>query len=92
VRLTGRLEELEAQLDAGGDVWHAYAGLAAALATVQARLEPGANGELLTTAVMAERLGVKPRTLLKWRKAGKVTPAEQLGKRGRAAIRWKGTR
>jgi Helix-turn-helix domain len=91
-RLAARLDALDVELEAGGAVWPEYAALAGALATVVAQLVPGARGELLTTAQMAERLHVKPKTLLKWRKAGKVTPAEQLGKRGRAAIRWKGMR
>lgn len=47
---------------------------------------PGGRGELLTTAQMAERLGIAPKTLLKHKAAGAVKPALQRGK----LIRWKG--
>jgi len=91
VRLSARLHVLATQLseqgsETHGDVWGEYAALAAALATVMARLEPGARGELLTTAQMAERLGIAPKTLLKHKAAGAVKPALQRGR----LIRWKG--
>jgi hypothetical protein len=60
------------------------------LATVAPMVAPGARGELLSTKEMAERLGIAPKTLLKRKSRGQVTPALQLGRRGRAAIRWKG--
>jgi predicted site-specific integrase-resolvase len=49
-------------------------------------MSPGAGGELLTTAQMAERLGIKPKTLLRHKSNGAVRPALQRGK----LIRWKG--
>jgi hypothetical protein len=87
-RLAGRLETLEVRVDGdvGGDVWREYAELAVALATVMAQIEPGARGELITTAQMAERLGIKPKTLLKHKAAGAVKPALQRGR----LIRWRG--
>ena len=60
------------------------------LISVMAQTAPGARGELLTTKGMAARLNVAPKTLLRWKAAGKVRPAQQLGQRGRAAIRWRG--
>ena len=85
VRLSGRLEALEAQLDAGEDVWGEYAALAGALATVLAHASPGAHGELLTTRDMATRLGLKPKTLLRHVANGAIGPAVRRGR----LIRWK---
>ena len=51
----------------------------------------GSNGGLLSTREMADRMGVAPKTLLRWRAQGRVKPAVQIGQRGRAAVRWKGT-
>lgn len=85
-RLGERLHALDAQLEAGAEVWAEYAQLAGALAAVLAHMEPGARGELLTTAQMAARLGVAPKTLLRHKAAGVVQPALQRGK----LIRWRG--
>lgn len=88
VRLTDRLDALEAELDAGEvGRWPEYAALAAALATVAAQIAPGARGELLTTREMAERLHIKPKTLLRHVATGALAPALRRGR----LIRWKGT-
>jgi helix-turn-helix protein len=87
VRLSSRLEALEAQLDAGEDVWGEYAALAGALATVLGHASPGAHGELLTTRDMAARLGLKPKTLLRHVASGAIVPAVRRGR----LIRWKGS-
>lgn len=89
LRLTERLEQLEARL-AGGDetAWSAYCEAAASLAAIAPLMVPGADGRLLSTAEMAERLGVAPKTLLRRKAKGEVMPAVQLGQRGRAALRW----
>jgi hypothetical protein len=88
--LEGRVVELEGRLAAGDEsAWPAYCDAVVALAAVEARLVPGGHGEFLTTKQMAERLQIAPKTLLK-RKARGLRPALQLGRRGRAAIRWKG--
>ena len=48
---------------------------------------PGAGGELLTTAQMAARLQIAPKTLLRRAKKGQLEPI-RLGQRGRGALRW----
>jgi hypothetical protein len=85
--LSARLVALEAQIRAGDETaWESYLATVHALAVVGLQAAPGARGELLTTAQMAARLGVKPKTLLKHKAAGAVKPAQQRGK----LIRWKG--
>ena len=88
-RLLGRLEALEVQLDAGDDVWVAYATIGASLAAVAAQARPGANGEHVTTQDLADKLGVHPKTVLRWKGEGRITPALELGARGRSAIKWR---
>ena len=86
-RLVDRLADLEARLDAGdAAAWDAYVVTLTALLGVLEQVAPGTRGELLTTAQMAERLGIAPKTLLKHKAAGAVKPALQRGK----LIRWKG--
>src|SRR5262245_61001921 len=64
--LAARLERLEARLSGDDDaVWREYRETVTALASVLAQMTPGRNGGLLTTAQMAERLHVTPKTLLK---------------------------
>lgn len=91
-RLVARLEELEARLDGEDpEVWKEYAALAAALAAVAPMTVPGAGGELLTTAQMAQRLQVAPKTLLRRAKRGKLQQPIRLGRlgeRGRETLRW----
>lgn len=58
---------------------------AVALATVNAQLAPGVRGELLTTAQMAARMNVAPKTLLKRARRGDIQPALKRGK----LIRWR---
>jgi hypothetical protein len=83
-RLTHRLLHLEAVLDTEETAWPPYVATAAALAAILAQIRR--EGSLLTTAEMAERLGIKPKTLLKHKKRGTVRPALQEGK----LIRWRG--
>jgi hypothetical protein len=79
---------LEGRLDAGDEtVWPAYLTVVNTLLQVTAQTAPGGQGELLTTAAMAARLGISPKTLLKHRKTGAITPALQRGK----LVRWRGT-
>jgi len=84
--LASRAEALEARLADDETAWRPYCETILALATVEARLVPGEHGELLTTAQMADRLGLKPKTLLRHAAAGAVKPALRRGK----LIRWKG--
>src|SRR4030095_3086391 len=84
-KLCARLGALEDRLDAEPEIWPEYAQLAAAIAAILPALRPEARG-LMTTSQLAERLGVSPKTVLRRRKAGALTPAVELGKRGRAAL------
>ncbi len=90
-RLGERLVVLEDRLQAD-DVatWREYAEVAAALAAVLPALAPERRGGLLTTAEMAQRLGISSKTLLRRKAKGELRPALQLGRRGRAALRWRG--
>jgi hypothetical protein len=89
--LQGRLTALEERLQGGDEMaWGEFVSVVTAYAAVAAQLLPERYGELLSTRAMAEKLNVSPRTLLKRKSKGAVTPAVQLGKRGRAAIRWRG--
>jgi hypothetical protein len=88
-RLGERLAALEDRLSDDGGLWREYAEVAAALAAVLVGIAPGRRGELLTTQQMAEKLGIAPKTLLRQKAKGLVQPALQLGRRGRAALRWR---
>jgi len=86
-RLAVRLELLESRLsDDDPMTWQEYRQTAATLAALRTQLPPGRGEELLTTAQMAERLNVTPKTLLKRKAKGHISPAVQEGK----LIRWRG--
>jgi hypothetical protein len=86
-RLQERAASLEQRLETGDEsAWSSYCEAIEALAVVADRTAPGSHGELLTTAEMATRLGVAPKTLLKHKARGQVRPALQTGK----LIRWRG--
>jgi len=87
--LDARLRELEARLDADATAWPDYLAVLDTMVGVLAQLRPEAGGGLLTTKEMAERLHVAPKTVLAMRKRGQLRPAREIGKRGRAAIRWR---
>jgi hypothetical protein len=90
-RLGDRLAQLEERLQQDdADAWTPYLDTAQALAAVLPAIAPGSRGELLTTAEMAARLNIAPKTLLRRRKQGQVRAAVELGQRGRAALRWRG--
>jgi hypothetical protein len=89
-RLVARLEELDGRLEAGVPAaWAEYCEIARTLAAIAPATVPGAGGEMLTTRQMAAQLAVHPRTLLRKKREGMVTPAIQLGRRGRGALRWR---
>jgi hypothetical protein len=71
-RLAARLMALEAQLDADDDgtTWREYRETAAALAAILPATVPGADGKVLTSRELADRLGISPRTLRRKAKAG----------------------
>jgi excisionase family DNA binding protein len=86
-RLMGRLAEIESRLDSGErGAWETYLATLTAFLGVLDHSAPGRHGELLTTAEMAARLNVSPKTVLKWKAQGRIRPARQQGK----LIRWKG--
>jgi excisionase family DNA binding protein len=85
-RLTARVQQLCAKLDAGEDVWREYETAVAALNA----LVPAERKPLLTTAQLAEQLNLSPRTVRKHARAGKIqAEAVRLGRAGRGAIRWR---
>lgn len=88
-RLEDRLERLQQQLDAGDDsAWPAFTDTVRTLAALVADADAaGQAQEMLSTAAMAARLGIKPKTLLKLEREGKVKSIK-LGERGTASRRW----
>jgi predicted DNA-binding transcriptional regulator AlpA len=86
--LLDRAEVLAARIKAGDDVWAEYLAALQGLVAVAGQLAPEASGRMLTTAELAERLGVSSKTILRRKAKGELTPAVQLGERGRAALRW----
>jgi hypothetical protein len=83
------LSKLEPQLDDGDpEIRREYVALVATLAAITPQIQPEATGALLSTKDMAARLGIKPKTLLRQKALGKITPTQILGKRGTAAFRW----
>src|SRR5215468_5489340 len=85
--LTKRLYYIEKRLDVESDLWPEYIAAVQALTAALAHAAPGTHGRLLTTAQMAARLGIKPKTLLRRKGKGELRPALQAGK----LIRWRGT-
>jgi hypothetical protein len=81
------LDDLENRV-AGGDTdaWAAYLDTARVLAALLAHVPPERRDALLTTAEMAARLNVTPKTLLRRKARGDVRPVLQRGK----LIRWRG--
>src|SRR5262245_38663513 len=83
--LVERLTQLEERLQSGEEAaWSGYIEAVKAVALVLPNLAPGRRVELLTTAEMARRLGVAPKTLLRRKARGEIRPALQAGK----LIRW----
>ncbi len=84
-RLADRLALLEERVDAGEEAaWPAYLELLRTLATLLPALSP-AQHRLLTTAELAARLGVSPKTLRKRRAMGLARPAFEHGR----LLRWR---
>jgi len=85
--IIARIAELEAHLQDGIEApWGPYFEAVKALAAVIPNLAPERRGALLTTAEMAERLSLSPKTLLKRKARGEIRPTIQRGK----LIRWRG--
>jgi hypothetical protein len=85
--LERRVDTLEQRVVAGDDsAWPELRETAIALAQVAGQAAPGMNGDFLTTAEMAERLSIAPKTLLKRARRGEIRPALKKGK----LLRWRG--
>ena len=84
-RLAMRVGALEAELEDSPAMWPAYIDAVRALAAVVPLLSTIAATEMLTTRQMADRLGIKPKALLRHKKSGAIRPAVQIGK----LIRWR---
>jgi hypothetical protein len=89
-RLTHRLVKLDALVDVEhpvGPEWSAYVETGLALAKLTH--ETTSTTPLLTTKQMAERMNVHPKTILRRRKQGLLTPVSspKAGRKG-AALRW----
>lgn len=82
-----RVEALEARVRAGEEVWPEYLRTLEVLALVTAQLAPERRGALLSTAEMAARLGVTPKSLLRAKSQGRIRPAVQSGR----LVRWRGS-
>ncbi len=82
-----RLSGLADLLEQGDETtWSDFLQTAEVLASLLPNLAPERRERLLTTAEMAARLGVEPKTLLRRRARGEIQPAVQTGK----FIRWRG--
>jgi len=83
--IEARLIEIEAHLHEGDAVWADYFATVKIALEIEARLTPGGHGELISTADLAKRLNLSPKTILRRKKAGTLRPAIAVGK----LIRWK---
>ena len=82
--LTARVEELRARLQAEPGLWPDFLDVLRTLATITVTAAPEAGGALLTTAELAERVGVTAKTLLKRKGRGEIKPTIERGK----FLRW----
>ena len=84
--LTNRIDTLEKRVREGDEsAWPDYQETLRTLAALLPHLGPE-RGAMLTTAEMADRLGVAPKTLLRHKAKGRIRPAVAQGK----LLRWKG--
>lgn len=84
--LAERLDLLEQRVREGDEsAWAAYQEALHTLAALLPHLG-SERGAMLTTAEMADRLGVAPKTLLRHKAKGRISPAVAQGK----LLRWKG--
>ena len=84
--LVRRLEALRNRVEAGEEVWPELCECIRTLVAIAPAVAPDANGMLLTTGQMAERLGMSTKTLLRHKANGKIKPAVARGK----LLRWSG--
>ena len=84
--LAERLDMLEQRVREGDETaWPTYQATLRTLTALLPHLGPE-RGALLTTAEMADRLGISPKTLLKHKAKKKIQPAIVEGK----LLRWRG--
>ncbi len=84
--LAERLDVLEGRIQQGDEpAWAAYQETLRTLTALLPHLGPE-RGAMLTTAEMAARLGVAPKTLLRHKAKGRILPAIVEGK----LLRWRG--
>ncbi len=84
--LTDRIDTLDKRVREGDETaWAAYQETLRTLTALLPHLGPD-RGALLTRAQMAERFGIRPKTLLKHKAKGKIRPAIVEGK----LLRWRG--
>ena len=84
--LAERLDLLEKRVQDGDEeAWAPYQEAVKTLTALLPHLGPE-RGAMLTTAEMAARLGVAPKTLLRHKAKGRIRPAVAQGK----LLRWKG--
>ncbi len=85
--LARRLEELHARAQAGeAGAMSELCDVARTLAALQSATAPELTGAMLSTAEMAQRLGISSKTLLRHASEGRVKPALRRGK----LVRWSG--
>jgi hypothetical protein len=74
----------------GGDesVWPDYLATVNTLTGALAHAAPGAGGKLVTTRELGQLMGVSSKTILRRKAKGQIQGAVELGRRGRAAVRW----
>jgi len=88
-RLVERLEHLEVKLNAGENVWTAYAEAAAALAAVAPLTAPGADGRAISTKELAATFGLTEKVARRKGLKGELPLVPvRLGPGGRAKLRW----
>ena len=86
-KLAERLEELQECLQRGdSSAWQEFLQVTATLVSVHETLAQGPKGDLLTTGEMASRLGLSSKTLLRYKKDGRIAPSVAQGKH----LRWTG--
>ena len=83
--LVDRAEQIRPRLQAEPGLWAEYCDVVRTLAEIAPATAPGSGGELLTTAELAAKIGVTPKTLLRRKAAGEIMPAVQRGK----LLRWR---
>jgi hypothetical protein len=84
--LVARLDVLEARIRGGDETgWTDYLATVNTLVRVRAETVPGAHGELLTSAQLADRLNLSEKTVRRRWKKGQLGPSFGEGK----TLRWR---